>query len=827
MKQRQLHLICNAHLDPVWLWEWEEGAAEAMSTFRIAADLCEEFDGFIFNHNEAFLYQWIEEYEPTLVKRIQKLVKQGKWHIMGGWMLQPDCNMPSGESFVRQGLLGKTYFKEKFGVEPRTAINMDPFGHSRGLVQIFSRLGYDSYIVARPNVTESGIADNDFVWVGLDGSEIQVHRCSEGYGSGLGQARKKVESWLANNSQKDIGLVLWGIGNHGGGPSYQDLRQLKQVIAETKDRQILHSTPEGFFAAVRPLRAGLPRLRRDLNPSMVGCYTSQIRIKQKHRLLENELYMVEKMASAAAINGLLKYPADELRQALYDLMFSEFHDILPGSSIQPVEDMALRTMDHGLEIASRVKARSFFALASGQPKAKEGEIPILVFNPHPFAVKGVFECEFQPANQNWKDEFSFPAVFRNGERIPCQAEKEASNLNLDWRKRVVFAAELLPMQMNRFDVHPTIIPKKPVPTLKAKGDAIRFKTDDLEFVINTRTGLVDKFRTKDGSMLKAGAMRPIVIEDNEDPWGMTVKSFRKQIGEFTLLSKAQAAEFAGVRAKTLDPVRVIEEGEARTVIEVLLGFNHSFICQRYKLPQKGTQVEVEVRVHWNEKNRMLKLSVPTVFKDADYVGQVAYGVQDLPADGNEAVAQKWVAVDSKKAGLALTCINDGVYGSDFKDGELRISLIRSAAYSGHPILDRPILPQDRYLPRIDQGERLFSFWFNAGKRSERLGKIECEALACNEKPFALSFFPNGGGKKIVPSVILEDKVVQLAAFKPVEKGDGFIVRLFEPTGRERSTVVHIPPLKIRKKVTLGKFEIKTFRVNAKSRTMKEVGLMEK
>ena len=143
---KKIHLVCNAHLDPMWLWEWEEGAAEAISTFRVAADFCEQYDGFVFNHNEVTLYKWVEEYEPALFQRIQRLVKEGKWHIMGGWYLQPDCNIPCGESIVRQALIGKQYFMEKFGVEPTTAINFDPFGHSRGLVQILAKSGYDSYV---------------------------------------------------------------------------------------------------------------------------------------------------------------------------------------------------------------------------------------------------------------------------------------------------------------------------------------------------------------------------------------------------------------------------------------------------------------------------------------------------------------------------------------------------------------------------------------------------------------------------------------------------------------------------------------------------------
>jgi len=172
MKKPVVHLVCNAHLDPVWLWEWEEGAAEAVSTFRTAADLCEEFEGFVFNHNEVVLYQWIEEYEPELFERIQKLVEAGKWHIMGGWYLQPDCNMPSGEGLVRQILAGREYFWKKFGVRPTTAINFDAFGHTRGLVQILAKSGYDSYLHCRPTNIDYPQQEHDYIWVGYDGSEI-------------------------------------------------------------------------------------------------------------------------------------------------------------------------------------------------------------------------------------------------------------------------------------------------------------------------------------------------------------------------------------------------------------------------------------------------------------------------------------------------------------------------------------------------------------------------------------------------------------------------------------------------------------------------------
>ncbi|MBN1249451.1 MAG: alpha-mannosidase, partial [Anaerolineae bacterium] len=449
-RKPRIHLLCNAHIDPVWLWEWEEGAAEAISTFRTAADLCEAFDGFVFNHNEVVVYEWVEAYEPELFARIQRLVREGKWHIMGGWYLQPDCNMPSGESFVRQILAGRRYFAEKFGARPTTAINFDPFGHTRGLVQILAKSGYDAYLFCRPQEQWCHLPDGDFIWVGYDGSEVIGHRSVTWYTAPLGGAREKVETWMEEHPDRDLTLLLWGVGNHGGGPSWKDLQDLSDLIAETERFEILHSTTQAYFSEVRARHTGetghlqLPRHTKDINPWAVGCYTSQVRIKQRHRALENTLYATEKMASVAAIQGVLDYPREALASAQRDLLFSEFHDILPGSSIQPVEETSLRLLDHGLETLSRVRARTFFALAQGQPRAPEGEIPILVYNPHPFPVKTTMVCEFQLADLNWGETYTQVTATQNGEPLPTQVEKELGNVNADWRKRVVFNAELAP-----------------------------------------------------------------------------------------------------------------------------------------------------------------------------------------------------------------------------------------------------------------------------------------------------------------------------------------------------------------------------------------------
>ncbi|MGE5532422.1 MAG: glycoside hydrolase family 38 C-terminal domain-containing protein, partial [Bacteroidota bacterium] len=357
-----------------------------------------------------------------------------------------------------------------------------------------------------------------------------------------------------------------------------------------------------------------------------------------------------------------------------------------------------------------------------------------------------------------------------------------------------------------------------------RGDKLTIKTADLDVQVNLLTGLLDRYRVAGKDAVLEGACEPLAMKDNEDPWGMLVHGFGKLAGKFKLLSPTAAARFAGTREKTLAPTRVVEDGTVRVVVEALFGYRNSLLCQRYKIPKQGTEIEVETRVQWAEKDKLLKLQVPTAGVSSSFLGQTAYGVQQLPNNGDEAVAHKWVAVSGQK--LALTCINDGTYGSDCNNGLLRLTLLRSPAYAGHPIGDRPIVPQDRFIERIDQGERIFRFWLNAGPAEERLAAVDREALVHNEKPMALSFFPSGEGTKPGPFVTLSDDVVQLSALKQSDDGKRIVVRLFEPTGKGRTTILAIPPLKVKQKVTMGAFEIKTLAIEPETGKVTETNLAE-
>ncbi len=475
------------------------------------------------------------------------------------------------------------------------------------------------------------------------------------------------------------------------------------------------------------------------------------------------------MASHASSQGLMEYPKEELAQALYDILTIQFHDTLPGSSIQPAEEMAIRMLDHAVEALSRVKARAFFALSAGQKKADEDKIPMFAYNPYPYPISGDFTCEFMLWDQNWNKEFLMPRVYdESGNVVPSQCEKEYSTLPLEWRKRVVFNATLKPMSLSRFYCAFDVIEQKPTPTLENNETHYIFKRGDKHIEINKKTGLVDVFAQNGVNYVKGGAFSLDVYGDNYDPWGMTVTAFRDKIGEFTLLTPDETMEFCCTDAP-IEAVHVIESGDVRVTVEAVFGYKSSRAVVKYIMSEKEG-LKIDVRIVWDQKQKLVKLAVPTGFADTCF-GEHAYGREELKGGLEENVSQKYIAVCSEDK--ALIASNNGVYGSSFDetDGILNITLLRSASYCAHPLPERITMPQDRYMPYIEQGERDFSFRFDVGEREEMLKKAPITAQEFNMQPMFLSFYPTGVGKLPKSPFALSDNSVNMTTLKKAENGD--------------------------------------------------------
>lgn len=246
----KVHLIGNAHLDPIWLWRWQEGCGEVLQTFRSALDRLNEYPDFVFTCSSAAYYKWVEEIDPDMFEEIRERVKEGRWVPVNGWWVQPDCDMPSAESFARQALYSQLYYNEKFGRICKTAYNVDSFGHSGMLPQIIKNGGMTAYVMMRPGAHENAEIPNMFMWESLDGTQIPTFHIPDasGYGSGNAEAINRSRD-LAEKLINEEGhgmMIFYGVGNHGGGPTRGLIEYVQTQLKRDGYHDMVFSSPDAF-----------------------------------------------------------------------------------------------------------------------------------------------------------------------------------------------------------------------------------------------------------------------------------------------------------------------------------------------------------------------------------------------------------------------------------------------------------------------------------------------------------------------------------------------------------------------------------------------------
>ncbi|HBE03015.1 MAG TPA: hypothetical protein DC049_11170, partial [Spirochaetia bacterium] len=234
------------------------------------------------------------------------------------------------------------------------------------------------------------------------------------------------------------------------------------------------------------------------------------------------------------------------------------------------------------------------------------------------------------------------------------------------------------------------------------------------------------------------------------------------------------------------------------------------IVMRYSIPKTGAFIDIDMRIFWAERARMLKLEIPCAFTAERYIGDGVFGFDNLKTDGTECAAQKWVRAENSSAALAV--LNRGTYGSDFRANAIRITVLRSPMYAGHPLRGALAAPDDRYMPHSDMGERSVSFRLLFGSADELAGRIAREALAYNEQPYLLSFFPSGNGDARLPFLSMQGDGVIMSSIRPAAAGNSLNIRLVEMTGQERSIVLSIPNRKIERTIAFKPHEIKSIEI---------------
>ncbi len=846
MSRRVIHLVCNAHLDPVWQWTWEDGLTEAISTFRVAAAFCDEHAGFVFNHNEALLYHWIETYEPALFRRIRKHVRAGRWHIAGGAWLQPDVNNPDGESHIRQFLLGLGYFQRAFRRRPTTAYNFDPFGHAEGFQQILRGCGMDSYIFCRPDYGTHDLPVGTFRWRSRCGAEVMARRSDDHYLKRF-NLPEKLDEFLPHFAREPQTMILWGLGNHGGGPSRVEYEQLLEYFAARPELELRHSTPERFFASIAPHHDRLPIVVGEIQKSFNGCYTSMARLKRAHLETESLMAATERLCALAWWHGRADYPAQDLDVAWKDILFSQFHDAMPGSGVPQVERDTLDLLGHSREKLRRLRFGAVHALIGGQPAAP-GTVPIFVLNPHGFRLKAVVEVDYA------MDFLPRPGaeivLRRRGRKVAFQQIEPPNNLDLVWVVRVAIPVDLAPWEIQRFEATYVVNnhrrPRLPAPT-RAN---LELTAGSITIQINPKTGLVDGITSpgQAGSYVRKGAFRPVVFDDSDNSWTAgdpaQIRNIQKHFMQMPAWTRpsdrfrpATAAEAAALSPLATDKwtkrsgtaaraVRIVESGALRTVVEAIFVLDHSAIVRHYVVDHKAG-FEIRDRILFNHKDTMLKIEVPLGFTPDHSISESPHGAVERAPTKNfeDQTNQRWVAVTG--ADQCITVGSTGCFAHNLTKKGLYLNVLRSPAYTSANLSPDDPWHDRRFQPRQDQGEHEMRYAFQFGRRFNEAAVVR-EADALNVPPVWEIYYPDGRREPAptVDCLTVDRKDVRIVAVKKAEAGRALIVRVLNHGARDRNVALKVG--KHAHRFKLGSYALKTLQVRRRKDgiAVREVNLVE-
>lgn len=807
-KSTTLHMIGNGHLDPVWLWQWPEGFQEAKATVRSALDRMNEFPDFIFTSSSAAIYEWIEENDPAIFEEIKARVAEGRWKLCGGWWIQPDCNIPSGESFVRHGLYGQRYFREKFGVTATVGYNVDSFGHAGSFPQFFRKMGIDSYVFMRPGPHEKDLPGSIFWWESNDGARVLTYRIPYAYTTrsieGLHEHMLK-NAELARADFPEM-MCFYGVGNHGGGPTIESLNKLAEWNDDPAFPTMIQSSPREFFDRVLASEIDIPVVHDDLQHHASGCYAAHSGIRRWNRQAENLLISAEKWSSVATRILGRPYPVD-LTHAWKQVLFNQFHDILAGTSLEAAYDDARDTYGEAMAIARRRQTHALHAIAwQIDIPLREETTPIVVFNPHAWPVSATVELEIGNFARNTR---SFALEDESGAGVPVQLVQSQATVD-HWRHRIAFTTELPPLGYRTYHAsQPEIAPERPA-TLRTTSNTI--ENEFLLLEIGPETGTIARLLDKRASvdLISSGGASAVVIDDPSDTWSHGVLRFDREIGRFT--------------ART---VSVIEHGPVRAAIRVESVYERSTLVQDFLLAAGSDQIEVRVTVDWRERFKALKLFFPLNLESTSTTYEIPYGVQERPENGEEEPGQAWIdmtgAIPGTETAYGLSLLNDGKYSFHSTPGTLALTVLRSPIYAHHD----PYVPEpDGHYSFMDQGVQHFAYALAPHAGDWRTGGAVRRAAELNQPAIAmLETFHPGTLPRASSFASIDAESVVLSVLKQAESGGDLIVRLYETAGEETPARFSLSAWNREIPLSFSPYEIKTVRIPADGEAI-EVDLLE-
>lgn len=785
-----VHMIGNAHIDPVWLWTRAEGRSVTLNTFRTVVALMEEYPEMRFTSAQAQLYAWVEEDDPELFARIRELITSGRWEIAGGMWVQPDCNLPGGEAFVRQLLYGQRYFRSRFGAAATVGYNVDSFGHAGTLPQLLRGAGIDCYVYFRPDPRKEVALDEDlYWWQAPDGSRVLTCRPPNHYCTWAGE----IENWIVGSvvhAPERAGGVLcfYGVGDHGGGPTRENLDSIRAVAARDDLPEVRHASVREFFDRALEARADYGTRRNDLQHHAPGCYSAQSEIKRWNRRAEHRLAAAEKanavagMFAGGPVAGNMAF-----EEAWRLVLFNQFHDILAGSSI--AEAYAEAGQDHAEveRMAEGMATAALRRLASVTDCRGPGEA-LLLFNPSSWNRRELVEIDLEGV-----------VATVDGKSLPAQATSAGNTL---------VALEVPAMGVCCLHLHPG----NPVPVAGAGAwvDQSVLENEFWRLEVDPTSGdwvsLLDK--ETDVEVLSGPGNALVVLDDPSDTWSHGVSGYHTAVGRFGDAT-----------------VEIVDAGPLRASLRVTRRFGRSLVEETVSLVAGERAIAVVSKVDWHDTRKALKVAFSAAIEYPVCTYETAYGVTVRIPNGHEEPGQTWVDAtgvghdrEGRPVPYGLALVNDSKYAYDMverapyrererSDTQLRMTVLRSPPYGFHD--PRPFDPRETY-QFLDQGEQTLRYWVLPHRGGWQGAGVARQAHRLN---LALLTAPVPGNQGGLPPrwsfVRCDTPGAEIAVLKRAEDGDGLVLRLWETNGHDTDALVSFPLWETELSVPLGHHQVKT------------------
>lgn len=800
-----VHLIGSAHLDPVWLWTYQEGYGEIKATFQSALDRMDEFDQFIFTCSSAAFYEYIEQSEPELFQQVKEKISQGRWAPVGGWWVEADCNLPSGESFARQALYSQRYFQKKFGEQCRVAFAVDSFGHNGMLPQLIRQSGMEGFVFMRPEAYENDtIPKNLFLWESPDGTQLPTFRIAHGYNARSEEILDKIEkvSAMAQEQETDF-LLFYGVGNHGGGPTIETLRRIEKAM-EQGDHNIKHSSPDIFFSEVKEKYQELPVMTGDLRHHAPGCYSAHSKIKKDNRKAETMLTTAETVSALSHILRDTPYPKEAFEEAWKKVLFNQFHDVLGGCSIQEAYEDAKHSYGYALHTASSMLTLAAQRISwnidtmgeetQGVDKEQDWQLwypkekgaPFVVFNPLSF------ERKF-PVVVN---AFLKKVVDDTGKEYLTQTVRGSrTDRNKKWDTLFVPTIPAYGYKLFwLFQQENEKLPEVSYPLQAVSSEPVWLENSKVRYGFDPETGaLISAFLKEEQQELltqeNAGVL--VIDESESDTWGHKRVYYDNIVGQF------ENATF-----------RWLEDGPIRKKLRVESRYNNSILVQDYSLLEESEELKVQARLLFTEQHKMLKISFDFRGESPRIVHSMQFGHIEKSCTGEEQAALAWVTLlgqttAQKEGGFSL--VSDSKYAFSAPGSSLRMTIARGAIYADH-FGDR-----DESCEFMDQGEQHFAYELIPHPETPAFSAIEKSALALNAPAVqVLETYHKGTLASECTGIEISEENIIASVFKGAENGAGYLLRVYEMDGKNTKARISLPILGRSFHIEMRGYEIKNY-----------------